>query len=438
VVGTRQDILHPNETPGILQVAKTMEPAIPGGEQGSMGEARGQFDMANAFELLKDWVEPDWDEPSGKPSSDWETPLCFVGAQGDMLSRVVSELKRLQKKGFARRMPASPKSCHTAADWKYYLAMKMPYVMHIPIPEMMSFKAKAEWNAVSLQRLRFQGSKENYLVLRDESNQRRVLVIHVPPRGMSEEEQQSHAERQSTYHDNEHGVLEKGIRIKLNNWKNLDLSETQMRRLESGQELLLHYTPVQSEKNNYESSWEFTGMTRAELLRYRDRGWIEGPLLYKPWLVMPLGAVYNPGKDKYRLVLDATASGLNSAMIKLWCRYDMLDDVLPLLKPNDWLSKLYFGDAFFHWACRQPDCDLQGLRCPDTGEYFRCRFTYFGGSQAPAVQQSWTNTIKKLVNTHGLKYCDPADACSDYSTFSMVGGFVDDCMQRQGECPAHC
>jgi hypothetical protein len=448
LVQSRQEILHPTEKPGTLQVAESMEAAKGGQEQGQMhGEGSrsqggtkhsgsenihvGQFDTPNTFSALNDFVDSvDWDAPSGKDEASFETPSCFQGAQGEMLRRCAAEIKKwFPRKGFSTHPPVSPKACLTAADWKHFLALKMPYVMHIPVPKMMSWKCKAEWNAVSLKRLRFHGSKEHYLVLRDEDNQRRVLVLHVPPRGMTEAQQQAHAERQATFHDNAQGVLEKGIRIKLNNWRHLDISDVQMTRLESGQELLLQYTPVQCEKKNYESSWEWSGMTRTELLRYRERGWIEGPLHYKPWLVMPLGAVFIPEKNKYRLVLDATASGLNPAMVKLWCRYDMVDDVLPQLKPDDWLSKLDFGDAFFHWAVRQPDCDLQGLRCPDTGEYYRFRFSYFGGSQAPAVQQNWTATIKALVNVHGLKYCEDG-VMTDYDSFSMVGGFVDDCMCR--------
>ena len=416
------------ENPGTLQVAATFADAVGLPEEGELVEPADSacygLECSNPFSVLADLEEEE-------PDYVKNTPDCLKGHAGEMLYRVAAEIrKRFPKKGFSKRQPTHPQDCVTAADWKYLLAYKLPIIMHIPVPKIMSAKCKAEWNCISLKRLRFQGSKEHYVVVRDVSNQRRLLVLHVPDKHLNEREQQRHAEQQATFHDNAEGVMEKGIRIKFNNWKQLDLSEVQLDRLKRGQELLMQYTPPQSRKKNYESSWEYEGMTRAELDRYLDKGWMEGPLHYQPWLVMPLGAVYKADTKKYRLVLDATASGLNAAMVDLWCRYDMLDDALPHLSPHDWLSKLDFADAFFHWAYKQADCDLLGVRCPESGKFYRFRFTFFGSKQAPAVQQGWTHTLKRLVNTHGLKYCEKGSPEADYTRFSMVGGFVDDCVQR--------
>ena len=76
------------------------------------------------------------------------------------------------------------------------------------------------------------------------------------------------------------------------------------------------------------------------------------------------------------------------------------------------------------------DCDLLGVKCPETGELFRFRFTFFGSKQAPAVQQAWTHTLKNLINKHGLKYCKQGSPEANYDSFQLVGGFVDDCVQR--------
>ena len=425
-----------SEVPGKLQLADGFQDAVNVDEKGGLEESEltgnigHHFIDNNPYSILTDLDDDEWD--SQEEGDHWEhTPDCLKGRAGEMLYRVAAQIrKHFPRKGFSKREPARPQDCITAADWKYLLAYKLPLIMHIPVPKIQSVKSKAEWNCISLKRLRFQGSKEQYVVIRDVSNQRRVLIMHVPPKGLTDKQMQEHAEQQATFHDNEHGILEKGIRIKFNNWKTLDLTDVQLQRLEKGQELLLHYTPPAFGKKNYESSWEYEGMTRKELLRYKDKGWIEGPLHYRPWLVMPLGAVYKPDTGKYRLVLDGTASGLNKAMSELWCRYDMLSDALPHISPNDWLSKLDFADAFFHWAYRQSDCDMLGVQCPDTGEFYRFRFTFFGSKQAPAVQQAWTHTLKRLVNTHGLKYCTPNSPEADYNSFAMVGGFVDDCVQR--------
>ena len=207
------------EQPGTLQEADTFSTALNRHETGEMKleQSEDSFLCENPFALLADMAEEEEDMNSDYMQF---TPDCLKGAAGEMLYRAAAEVRRrFPKKGFSKRQPTHPSDCVTAADWKYLLAYKLPIIMHIPVPKIMSCKAKAEWNCISLQRLRFQGSKENYVVIRDAANQRRVLVLHVPPKGMSEGAQQAHAERQATFHDNAEGILEKGIRIKFNKWK---------------------------------------------------------------------------------------------------------------------------------------------------------------------------------------------------------------------------
>ena len=57
-----------------------------------------------------------------------------------------------------------------------------------------------------------------------------------------------------------------------------------------------------------------------------ERGVLEGPLHYRP----RVGAIFNSEKDKFRTIHDAMASGLNDPVLPDDCRYDMLEDALPL------------------------------------------------------------------------------------------------------------
>ena len=67
--------------------------------------------------------------------------------------------------------------------------------------------------------------------------------------------------------------------------------------------------------------------------------------------------------------------------------------------------------------------DLMGYR-DARGDYHRYRFMGFGACQSPFWQQRWGGIIRKILNTHGLKYCKGAAA--DYSTFTCAMCYVDD------------
>lgn len=398
---------------------------------------KDDLDLNNYYEVLSDLEQEREDNSTAQTLGCPFGPIPLLrGTRGKQFHRVVREIReRFPKKGFCARVD-NPLETSSAAAWKTWLAQRAPFYMFIPVPKISSVKATAIWNCISLERLRFQGKRETYLVIKSADQRRRILVLHVPPECLTEQAAQEHARRQATFGDDSLDVVARGRRIKLENWLDLDISPSQLDRLKHGEKLWLHTTPRSRRLKNYRSCVDDgnAARTEAELQRYLDKGWIEGPLHYWPWLVMPLGAVYLPEKDKFRLVFDSTRVGLTEASVPLHCKYDMLDDVLPKLEPNDWLSKLDFADAFFHWATRQEDADFQGLVSPVTNEVYRIRYSYFGGSQNPAVQQSWTHTIKKLVNAHGLKYCLPNTPESDYKKFEMVGGFVDDCMFRHAHC----
>ena len=83
--------------------------------------------------------------------------------------------------------------------------------------------------------------------------------------------------------------------------------------------------------------------------RMLARGFLEGPLLYVPWIVQSLGGVWKRDKEKWRTIVDATSSGVNPACVPVECRYDMLTDAVKGMKPGCRLSYFDLTDAFLNW-----------------------------------------------------------------------------------------
>jgi len=242
--------------------------------------------------------------------------------------------------------------------------------------EVLSRKADALRNRVSLARLNFKGSKSWYAIVRTADSQQRLLVLKVPPLGFqSKEQQKTHAMGQATYQDNLDDVYAPGLRVKPENWKQY-LSEHDYQELRHGNKLSLKYVPARFHRRNYQSCLDLAPMVDEDIARLKKEGFVEGPLHYVPHVVLPMGAVFTPEKNKFRLVMDATRAGVNPAQVPLETKYDLLDDALPRLRPDDKLSKIDMTDAFFHWSTAQPDCDLQGIQSA-AGDFYRLRYTYF-------------------------------------------------------------
>ena len=124
-----------------------------------------------------------------------------------------------------------------------------------------------------------------------------------------------------------------------------------------------------------------------DLQRKLDAGWLEGPLLYNPWIISSQGGVWNEDKQKYRPILDCTASGLNPLIIPPECPYDLLEDTLLAVRPGDHLSGFDLKDAFYLWPRRQADYDFLGLAVPpQDGAIYRLRYSPMGMSDSPGIQ----------------------------------------------------
>ena len=110
-------------------------------------------------------------------------------------------------------------------------------------------------------------------------------------------------------------------------------------------------------------------------------GKLESPLSVRPMLIQHIGAIYKPDADKWRNVVDSTATGLNAACQDIPVAYDTIIEAVQALYPGAWMGTMDLKDAFQHFAIRARDCDLLGIRHPRIGEFFRGRFLPFGSNQ---------------------------------------------------------
>ena len=120
-------------------------------------------------------------------------PACWQKAQGKMTWRVLREMFKYHPcDGIPATNPTSELSdsaAHLKASMLSYLKETLPSTKR----EVLSRKASAFWNRVSLHRLRHKDTKQWYLVVNSVDGQQRVLVLHVPPAGLrTPEEQERH------------------------------------------------------------------------------------------------------------------------------------------------------------------------------------------------------------------------------------------------------
>ena len=72
---------------------------------------------------------------------------------------------------------------------------------------------------------------------------------------------------------------------------------------------------------------------------------VEGPLPIPPRIVHSVGMVAK-ANGKVRDILDASASGLNSACAGIPCVLDQIPDVIDILHPNVWMGKIDYLTPF--------------------------------------------------------------------------------------------
>ena len=384
-----------------------------------------------AFSVLEEVYEEDVGVPPARPR-------VTRGAGGKALRRLAAELRNWYKTRRDRLPDEPPEYAHqsqTAEDIKIciydFCDPSIGGETSCPVPKVKfyPYARSAFWDQIALSRLRFQGSKRLYAVCRASHKQRRrrVLVLHPPEHTRADDKASGfdpvHAGRQASYHDSKRGVMDSGLRANIEELAALGASEEDLHRLLHGHDISLREWPRQYHGRHYGGALEHPDKLQQEHERMASRDFVEGPLLYTPWVVQSLGGVWKPEKDKWRTIVDATSSGVNPASVPLGVKYDMVTDAIAEMTPGCLVSGFDLTDAFLNWPYTQHHSDLMGYR-DALNNYHRFRFMGFGACQSPYWQQKWGNLLKKILNTHGLKYC--TGAAADYSTFRCVMCFVDD------------
>ena len=311
----------------------------------------------------------------GGPGGPVRPPFsCGGGAR--VFRRVAGEVRNWYRSRRGRLPKEPPEYAHqarTAGDYKLliyeYCDPTIGGDISVPCPKVpfRAYSRDAFWDQIALSRLRFQGSKGTFAVchagqrrgrLKDGEQRRRVLVLHSPdhcvggamggggdnPGGYDER----HAARQATFHDDADGVFERGRRVHLKALAQAGVPEDEMERLRKGYDLVLKWWPKQYHGKHYGGAVEYPDKLQTEHERMLARGFVEGPLLYVPWIVQSLGGVWKMDKEKWRTIVDATSSGVNPACVPLECRYDMLTDAVKGMKPGCRLSSFDLTDAFLN------------------------------------------------------------------------------------------
>ena len=197
-----------------------------------------------------------------------------------------------------------------------------------------------------------------------------------------------------------------------------------------GYPLALLQQPHAYNRGNY-SSYDIEHGLRsvADLDRQLQLGYIEGPLHYAPRIINPQGGVYLAHKDKYRPVLDCSVSGLNGLLAPQECKYDMFEDMLARVHPDDSQSGFDLKDAFYNWPRVQRECDLLGLQGPPgRAGYYRYRFTSMGLADSPSLQQRWMRIIQGMMNSELSTLCQQQRSARPHSgrDAEVAATFVDD------------
>ena len=262
------------------------------------------------------------------------------------------------------------------------------------------------WDRLQLVVARVRGRREHFVTAFSADGVWELLRLRVPPIVQTEEDRVMHARRQATYQDDEHGNFVPGMRVRWERWEPyLEGEDLEWVRgmATGGAPMLFSAQPATywRQGGNYSSFLDPPGKGQEEMRRLLDRGVLEGPLHYRPKVVNPQGGVWQEDKQKWRTIFDLTASGVNEALLPQVCSYDMLEDMLPKQLVGGRMFGWDLADAFFNSGRWAEHADYMGLEDTESKCFYRFRFSLFGGSDCPALQQKFATVLVKVLNKAG-------------------------------------
>ena len=184
----------------------------------------------------------------------------------------------------------------------------------------------------------------------------------------------------------------RGIHVDVGRCKAWGMSEEWAGVFEKGVDLMLDQWPVTHEHlDNYSSATcdEARGIAQGMLNTQVDSGFIE--ITHDvPRVTHPLGMIkktLDTGKIKWRLVVDARASKINSCMRQHDFTLPTLESVVAQARLNWFMAKYDLQDGFLHIKVSDNLVDYLGIKFPDSSDVGRFRFLCFGLKCAPVIFQ---------------------------------------------------
>lgn len=191
--------------------------------------------------------------------------------------------------------------------------------------------------------------------------------------------------------DNEPSIAT-GLNIEA--FRRLGFPKDYCRALDKGLPLLMHQTPPSCDLKNYNSVFENEEFARVTLDKWKQMGVYE-VVQQKPHIVNPLGVVVHEGKQ--RMVLDATASGLNACLLAPRFKLPSHSHIINQMCHGDFMAKVDLKNGFLQLPVRYKERTFLGFRHPFTGEL--CQFVRlaFGLTSATFLFQTFSNGVKHFL-----------------------------------------
>jgi hypothetical protein len=383
--------------------------------------------VTNRWTPLEGLEHPDLETGGEQTAPSWSSAgTAHLTAKAGAHRRIIKQMAAHHSERPLPPPPSRPDRTDSAAYYKAAMLHLYHHDISVPVPKVAFVKnaRSAFWARQSMDRRRFKGQKQDYLDIATASGERRMLVLQAPPTSLSGEAYAIHALQQATYRDDWNDRFAPALRTSDEAFYKGGFPKQDMTNLLYGHPLKFTHWPKPYKGRNHASCFELPERHSEAMQQYRSKGFTEGPLLYTPWVVNAMGGVYQPHKDKYRVVIDGTDSGLNGDMAKLVTEMDDLRVVLPAIEKDCYLSGLDMSDAFCNWCYTQTDSDCWGVQNPLTGEFDRYRVLTFGSSQSPPVQQRWATLLKQKAEEWGVTFLLTSGAKG--SPAQVAGAFLDD------------
>ena len=159
--------------------------------------------------------------------------------------------------------------------------------------------------------------------------------------------------------------------------------------------LLMHSIPTAVHIENYFSVFKHEAFAQETLNKWKHMGTYE-EVDHKPHLINPLGVVEREGR--LRLVVDATASGLNDILYPPKFQLPTHTSIIRKLNYADYMAKADLKNGFLQLPMRRCEQTYLGFIHPFTRKYCVFLRLPFGLGSATFLFQTFTEGIKACLH----------------------------------------